>query len=72
MTDRELKVLCPPSLLGRDLVGRVVARDDFAVSQVWDGAAWVDGADVAAVELAPPASPAALARLGIPVNEEGA
>ena len=57
------KVLCPPSLLGPDVIGRVVARDGFAVSEVWDGAVWVEGADVAAVELAPPASPAALARV---------
>lgn len=59
-------VLCPPSLLGPDTVGRVVARGDRAVSEVWDGEGWVRGADVASVELAPPASPAALARLGIP------
>ena len=60
------KVLCPPSLLGPDVIGRVVARDGFAVSEVWDGAAWVEGADVASIELAPPASPAALARaLGV-------
>ena len=58
-------VLCPPSLLGPDVIGRVVARDGFAVSEVWDGAAWVEGADVASVELAPPASLTALARLGI-------
>ena len=64
------KVLCPPSLLGPDTVGRVVARGEWAVSEIWDGAAWVKGATVAAVEEAPPASPAALARLGIPVNEE--
>ena len=60
------KVLCPPSLLGPDTVGRVAARDGFAVAEVWDVEGWVEGADVAAVELAPPASPAALARLGIP------
>ena len=66
------KILCPPSLLGPDTVGRVVARVDWVVSEIWDGKRWVRGADVASVELAPPASPAALARLGIPVNEEGA
>ena len=66
------RILCPPSLLGPDTVGRVVLRDGWAISELWDGKGWVEGADVAAVELAPPASPAALARLGIPVNEEGA
>ena len=64
------RILCPPSLLGPDTVGRVVLRDGWAISEIWDGERWVKGAIVAAVEEAPPASPAALARLGIPVNEE--
>ena len=61
----EPEVLCPPSKVD-GVVGRVIARDGMAVSQIWKGGRWVDGGNIRSIEIAPPASPDLLCRLGIP------
>ncbi len=62
------KVLASPAAVLPGTVARVVKRGDRAVSERWDpdAGAWVEGSTVAEVLWSPPASPALLARLGIP------